>query len=692
MFRLTSLSLIITIAAVLNIFTAQISWKRRKIKGGMYFALAMLALTFWTVAAGLDYAALPIQLKVFFTKLEYLGNQSALALLAVFTLFYAGHEAWLKRFWVKVFLIFIPVSNIFLAWTNELHGWLWTGFLPDPTGNNAVVFVHGPGFVWTIFSSYLMVALIAANLLQVAFSGPAVSRRQARLLVLALLIPVASNLLYLFDTFNIPGIDWTSITFSIAGILFLIAIYGSRFLEIVPIARNTLIERLPDGVLVLDGQARLVDFNPAAQAIFGIQRKDLWMPVQQTLARWPELVALLTDPAGKPAQEVSLGDPGTVFDLRLTHLTDLRGQPYGQLVLARDISESKRTEAARRLSEDKFYKAFHSSPDAISITRLENGRIVEVNDGFCHMSGYSREEALGDSVINLGFWADLADRKHMVADLRQNGHVRDQEFPFRTKSGELLAGIYSGEIILLNGEEHLISTIHDVTRMKLAERQLLEAQAQLMEKQRELARAEERQRVGRNLHDSLSQSIHSLVLFSETLEAVIVKNNLERARQIVRQVQESARQAHKETRLLLYELQAESPERSVNLVWDLEERLAKVEHHTGVKAELVQEGTLEDCPPEWQENLFWIAIEALNNALKHAHARRVQVSLRCSPERIELEVCDDGRGIDPAGLRTGGMGMNNMRTRAELLGGKLTIEPGPQRGTRILLSIQKETS
>jgi signal transduction histidine kinase len=133
----------------------------------------------------------------------------------------------------------------------------------------------------------------------------------------------------------------------------------------------------------------------------------------------------------------------------------------------------------------------------------------------------------------------------------------------------------------------------------------------------------------------------------------------------------------------LYELQASGPGRSVDLVRDLEERLAKVERHTGVKGQVVLEGSIENCPPEWHENLFWIAIEALNNALKHAQARKVQVLIRAFPGHIELEVADNGRGFDQNKTRSGGMGMDNLRERAGLLGGELIVESGLNIGTRI---------
>jgi PAS domain S-box-containing protein len=232
-------------------------------------------------------------------------------------------------------------------------------------------------------------------------------------------------------------------------------------------------------------------------------------------------------------------------------------------------------------------------------------------------------------------------------------------------------------------EKMMMQQLHEIQELH---QNLEQAQIQLVEQQREIAAMEERQRIARNLHDSLSQSIHSLGLFSETLAAAIDKNDLGRAKQVLMRVQESAQQSHKETRLLLYELQNPNTERVTNLVQALEERLEKVERHARVKAQLVQEGSLEYCPQEWYENLFWITIEALNNALKHAFARKVQVRLRCSPQRMELEVSDDGKGFDVAEVQTGGMGLDNLRTRAGLIGGELIIESQPEKGTTVRFS------
>jgi signal transduction histidine kinase len=219
----------------------------------------------------------------------------------------------------------------------------------------------------------------------------------------------------------------------------------------------------------------------------------------------------------------------------------------------------------------------------------------------------------------------------------------------------------------------------DLTERVQSEVRLRELQTQVID---------ERQRMARDLHDSVNQSINSLVLFSETLVSTLDKNNVERARQISERIQESARQALKETRLLLYQTQTPVEGRDVDLVEELNARLANVELRAGIRAQLILEGSLEHCPAAWHENLFWITIEALNNSLKHAQARRVQINIRSFPKYVELEVKDNGRGFDTARPNAGGYGLRTMRERADLLGGELTLTSNPAKGTSVLLRVE----
>lgn len=216
-----------------------------------------------------------------------------------------------------------------------------------------------------------------------------------------------------------------------------------------------------------------------------------------------------------------------------------------------------------------------------------------------------------------------------------------------------------------------------------------QAQAQLLEQQRALAILDERQRLGRDLHDSVNQSIHSLVLFSETLTATLEKDNPQRTRQIALRVQESARQALKETRLLLYQLRPLKTPTTFDLLAALEARLDGVERRAGMEAELTLDGDPAHCPPDWLDNLYGIALEALNNSLKHAQASRLRVCLCFHPDEIKLEIADNGRGFDPLRLRGSGMGLQTMRERAELMGGQISIVSNPESGTRVIFRAEK---
>jgi len=121
---------------------------------------------------------------------------------------------------------------------------------------------------------------------------------------------------------------------------------------------------------------------------------------------------------------------------------------------------------------------------------------------------------------------------------------------------------------------------------------------------------------------------------------------------------------------------------------DIESRLSTVERRAGVGASFILEGSAADVPEAWRKELFRIAIEALNNAMKHAQAHIVEVTLRCVPPAFELEISDDGVGFTPDRPRAGGMGLRTMRERAELLGGTLDIRSAPGKGSTVSVLVE----
>jgi PAS domain S-box-containing protein len=148
---------------------------------------------------------------------------------------------------------------------------------------------------------------------------------------------------------------------------------------------------------------------------------------------------------------------------------DLAGNLKYGVALAQDISDRKQVEDRLRQSEAKFAVAFQASPDPVTLSRLQDGQLLEVNESFCRITGFSREEVLGRSAVDLQLWPRESDRVAMVVALRQAGTLNNYEATFRLKSGELRIGLMSSQIIEVENQLCILSIIRDVTEAKLAE-------------------------------------------------------------------------------------------------------------------------------------------------------------------------------------------------------------------------------
>jgi two-component system, cell cycle sensor histidine kinase and response regulator CckA len=129
-----------------------------------------------------------------------------------------------------------------------------------------------------------------------------------------------------------------------------------------------------------------------------------------------------------------------------------------------------------RVSEEKFSKAFHLGPDVITITSMEDGRFIEVNDNFLRLTGFARQEVIGRTSVELGLWTNPKDRQQIVALLKRSGKARDLEVRLSIKSGELRTVQMSAHSIELSGQLCMIAIIRDVTERRALEVQLREAQ------------------------------------------------------------------------------------------------------------------------------------------------------------------------------------------------------------------------
>jgi signal transduction histidine kinase len=212
--------------------------------------------------------------------------------------------------------------------------------------------------------------------------------------------------------------------------------------------------------------------------------------------------------------------------------------------------------------------------------------------------------------------------------------------------------------------------------------------ARLHERSRELSIVEERNRLARELHDSVSQKLFGVVLTAEAAATLLGRDDGAAREQVVR-LCELAQEALTELRELIFELRPPSLEEE-GLAATLRKHVDMLRRLHGREIELRIAGAAH-CPPESEAELLRVAQEALNNALRHAEAERIELRIEARDERLVVTVADDGVGFDPGapGVRSRRLGLTSMEERARALGGSLAVVSRPGEGTTVTLEVPR---
>ncbi|MGE5141586.1 MAG: cache domain-containing protein, partial [Rudaea sp.] len=206
--------------------------------------------------------------------------------------------------------------------------------------------------------------------------------------------------------------------------------------------------------------------------------------------------------------------------------------------------------------------------------------------------------------------------------------------------------------------------------------------ARLYDQAEQTAAMAERNRLSRELHDSVTQSLYSMTLYAEATARLLDTGQVQPASRQLRELRDTAQEALREMRLLIFQLRLPALGKS-GLVVALQERIDSVERRSGIQCRMHVQGEAH-LPSAVQEEFYHTAQEALNNALKHARAHHIQIDLCFSGDLVRLESVDDGVGFDPDNPgRTGGLGLRGMRERAQRIGGQVDIFSKPGKGTRV---------
>jgi len=227
-----------------------------------------------------------------------------------------------------------------------------------------------------------------------------------------------------------------------------------------------------DGIILSKPNGTILSANPAACSIFGCSEEELCTVGWREILDADDSKVLTAAKKGEQTfftESALIRKDGTKFTGELTanFFEDRHGQVLSGMIV-RDITASKKIEAALRLSEEKFYKAFHHNQTALAITKLQDGVFLDVNERYAAAFGLNREEMLGKSILELGIWADQAERQAMLQQLAAGSQIGKHEYRFRSKSGETGYVVSSVSHVDISGEKCLIASVIDVTEQKKA--------------------------------------------------------------------------------------------------------------------------------------------------------------------------------------------------------------------------------
>jgi len=381
------------LAAVL-LFVSITVWRRSATTGGRSLLSLILAVFLWTAAFGLEAAATSTAAKVFWAKVGYLSALGVPVLVFLAARSFSRFDLRFLRRRLGL-LWMLPAALALLTVTNGGHRLVWTSVTPaTPSGTNHLIFSHGPAHWLALVYGGLLILAAAAMLTSASVRFRGVLRRQAFDLLSALPWPWIAGLLAVLGLWPVPSLDPLATAFTLTTLIYVAAVYRLQIADLVPVARERVIDSMSEGLIILDREGRLAAVNPAARrllAMIGAPEARLsaaqlvGQSVAQVFALWPVLAKKLTDPVAGQADVAWLeGNKRRDFDLRLSPLAGRRGRVAGWVAVLYDITRLKWAEEdavrGRRVAETLRAAGvtLSSTLDELEVSRLILGQLQKV--------------------------------------------------------------------------------------------------------------------------------------------------------------------------------------------------------------------------------------------------------------------------------------------------------------------------
>jgi len=671
---------VIASAAVAAALTLN-AWHRRPAPGATSFSLLMLAVAEWSLAYALELVSADLHTILFWDNITWLGAAFAPTLWLTFVLQYTGRARWLTRRNIAILMV-EPLVTLVLVWTNQFHGLIESNIRLDTNGSFAARQVtNSAWYCINIAYSYLLLfvgAILIGMLIQSLVRSARLYLGQAVALLIAVIAPWVGNALTIFGLNPFPKLDLTPFAFTVTGVAMASSLFLFRLLDIIPVAREAVIESMSDAVIVLDEQNRIVDLNPAAQRLaVCTASKAVGQPFSQVFAAWPELVERYRDVTEADA-EVVLGEGEALryFDLSISPLYRRNGHfaVAGRLIVLNDITEHKQAERSLRESEERFRNIFAEAPIGMAVVGLD-GTLLQVNKTFYEMLGYGEQELAARTLSDITHPDDVGKDGLLAAQMFKGAitSYKVEKRYLRKNRETLWADLTATMIRDHNG--------HAIYGLMMLENIIERKRAKLLE--------EERHHVAYELHDGLAQVVASTHQHLQAFASHYHPHSPQACLELD-QALELAQRSVREARRLIAGLRPTAlDDFGLATALRLQVEARRTEGWTITFGETLGS---ERLPPTIETTLFGVAQEALTNARKHASTTRARLALERHASTIRLEVQDWGCGFEPLAVLQEvslgeHVGLREMQERVELVGGHLMISSRPGDGTLVVAEV-----
>jgi len=327
------------------------TWRRRDRAGLMWLAIMMWAVAIWTFSYGMELASADLSAITWWLRIEYVGIVAIPVTWLCFVSEYTGY--WPRLKWTTLALLsIVPAVTLLLHWTNHLHHLYYSHIqVSSAAGFPLAALTRGPAYWAFIAYTHLMFAAGLALMVRFWLNARGLYRTQASAIVAGAAVPWLTNMVYLVGLRPFQYLDLTPLAFNITVAVTAWGIFRAHFLDIVPVAREKVMENIGEAILVLDKKSRLLDINPAGARLLGLSNgQAIGRPLDQLLDYWSELLRHIK--AGEANIQITSPDGQQTFDLRIFPLRDEHGEIEGQLVVLLDITEHIRAEQAMRQAKD----------------------------------------------------------------------------------------------------------------------------------------------------------------------------------------------------------------------------------------------------------------------------------------------------------------------------------------------------